>query len=208
MSTKTRVFLVFCLSLVLFSHHIFAGGKANYGLYGADFWIGEVGPSGPLFTGPHQYPFICTTLDNGLGQPLVDNQAGIGNAVFPDVNGLPVFTAEPVGYSKNCGVATREDYFYFSQTTSNFLPLPDPANVPGDVEKISINGESVNFVVRLERGTINRFIYGIAMLAPFEESLEKPKWLNNAAWNRKLVYKFQGGVGIGHWQGDFSLSRS
>ncbi len=64
------------------------------------FWIGDSGPSGPIFTGPQQYPFICTTVENGLGQPLIDNQAGIGNAVFPEIGGIPDYSAEPAGYSQ------------------------------------------------------------------------------------------------------------
>ena len=79
---------------------------------GAKFWIGETGPTGPIFTGPHQFPFICTTVENGLGQPLVDNQFGIGNAVFPEVGGIPDITADPVGYSRLCSIATRVDFFY------------------------------------------------------------------------------------------------
>ena len=173
-----------------------------------DFWIGDTGPTGPLFTGPQQYPFICFSFENGLGQPLVDNQDGIGNAVFPEHNGVPIVTADPVGYSQYCSLRTRVDYFYYSTRVANFLPLPDPAQVPDDVAVLSLQGRQINFVVRLERGTINRFIYSIAMLAPFAESLDKPNKLDNSAWNRKLVYKFQGGTGIGHWQGSFALTRS
>ncbi len=175
---------------------------------GAKFWIGETGPTGPIFTGPHQFPFICTTVENGLGQPLVDNQFGIGNAVFPEVGGIPDITADPVGYSRLCSIATRVDYFYYSTTLDSFVPLADPDDVPADVQQITVNDELVNFVVRLERGTTNRFIYGIAMLAPYPELLQSPKTLNNDAWNGKLVYKFQGGIGIGHQQGSFSLSDS
>ena len=171
-----------------------------------DFWIGDTGPTGPLFTGPQQYPFICFSFENGLGQPLIDNQDGIGNAVFPETNGQPNFSADPIGYSQYCSLQTRVDYFYYSSSADDFLPLPDPSQVPDDVATLKLKGRQVNFVVRLERGTINRFIYSIAMLAPFSESLEKPTKLNNSAWNRKLVYKFQGGTGIGHWQGSVSLS--
>ncbi len=195
--------LVFLIG-VLFSYSLMANGNIGLGQYRVKFWIGDTGPSGPILSGPHQYPFICTTVENGLGQALVDNQDGIGNAIFPEINGVPVFTADPIGYSKNCSIATRVDYLYFSTIADNFLPLEDPANVPADAEQLTINGETVNFVIRLERGTINRFIYSIAMLAPFSESLEKPQHLDNSAWNRKLVYSFQGGVGIGHFQGYFS----
>jgi hypothetical protein len=173
----------------------------------ADFWIGDSGPTGPLFTGPQQYPFICFTWENGLGQPLIDNADGVGNAVFPEVGGVPDFTASPLGYSRYCSIATRVDYVYYSRVGNDFLPLPDPAHPPADVATLTLDGKSVNFVVRLERGTINRFIYGIAMLAPYAESLASPKTLDNSAWNGKLVYKFQGGVGIGHWQGAFSLDK-
>ena len=199
------IFLVF-FSVLLSSFPAYSDDNPKWSKQGFDFWINETGPTGPVFTGPHQYPFICFTLENGLGQPLVDNQDGIGNAVFPEIGGIPIFTADPVGYSQNCSIPTRVDYFYYSTAANRFLPLVDPADVPVDVEQIQIDDAVVNFVVRLERGTINRFIYSIAMLAPFPEGLESPDELNNSAWNQKLVYKFQGGIGIGHWQGSFSLN--
>lgn len=170
---------------------------------GDRFWIGETGPPAPP---PLQYPFICTTVENGLGQPLIDNQAGQGNAVFPEVDGTPDYAAEPVGYSEQCAVPTRVDYFYHSRADQDFRPLPEPGRVPEDAATLTVNGRDLPFVVRLERGVSNRFIYGIAMPAPFPESLERPETLDNRAWNGRLVYKFQGGVGIGRWQGRFSLS--
>lgn len=172
-----------------------------------DFWIGETGPVGPLFTGPKQYPFICSTVDNKLGQPIADNQKGEGNAVFPEKDGIPVFTAKPVGYSRNCSIATRVDYFYFHKKDRKFRPLRNPGNVPADVDTIEVNNRKAPFVVRVERGTINRFIYSIAMPAPYPESLGSPDTLDKTAWNGKLVYKFQGGVGIGHWQGNHNLGK-
>lgn len=171
------------------------------------FWIGETGPTGPLFSGPPQYPFACFTVENGLGQPLVDNHQGIGSAVFPERDGAPDYAAEPIGYSRNCSLRTRVDYFYYSRTEDDFLPLPDPAQVPQDVAVVTLDGRTLDFVVRLERGTINRFIYSIAMLAPFPESLESPDRLDKRGWNGRLVYKFQGGVGIGYWQGKFALRK-
>ena len=183
-------------------------GWSNDVRRGARFWIGDTGPTGPIFTGPHQYPFICTTVQNSLGQPLVDNPLGIGNAVFPEIGGTPDFTADPVGYSRFCSIPTRVDYLYYSTTRESFVPLADPGDVPPDAEKLDVAGQSVNFVVRLERGTINRFIYTIAMLAPHSETLQSPQTLNNDAWNGKLVYKFQGGIGIGRQQGSVSLSTS
>ena len=42
---------------------------------------------GPVFSGPNQYPFVCTTERNGLGQPLVDNDS-YGMPVFAEVDGM------------------------------------------------------------------------------------------------------------------------
>jgi hypothetical protein len=62
----------------------------------------------------------------------------------------------------------------------------------------TLDGRTVDFIVRWERGTINRFIYSIAVLAPFDADA----WtLNRDAWNKRLIYHFDGGVGIGHSQG-------
>jgi hypothetical protein len=34
--------------------------------------------SGPIFSGPQQQPFVCTTARVGLGQPIVDNRSWAG----------------------------------------------------------------------------------------------------------------------------------
>jgi hypothetical protein len=142
--------------------------------------------SGP---GPQQQPFICRTQESGLGQPLVDNQVGTGHPVF-DASG------QLAGYSSHCGIQTRIGYFYF--TGSDFKPF-DPATgyaaPPADLASTDVHGAAVPFVVRVEVGTINRFLYTIAMLAP------APAGGGSAAWNGKLVYWLRGGVGIGHQQG-------
>ena len=146
--------------------------------------------TGPMFTGPQQQPFICRTQESGLGQPLVDNQDGIGHPVFSD----PGKTL--IGYSSYCAVPPRILYVYY--TGDSFRPF-DPATgydkPPPDLKTIrTASGASVPFVVRVEAGSINRFLYSIAMLAPapvFDQS----------AWNRKLIYWLRGGVGIGHQQG-------
>lgn len=163
------------------------------------FWIGDAGPTGPLFTGPQQYPFICQTSESGLGQPLVDNQAGIGNAVYA-VEGNPA--SGIVGYSRNCSAYTRVDYFYYNGNTfRRFNPATHFATPPSDMQVVLVNGAPQPFVVRVEVGTLNRFLYSIAMLAPFPESTATPAALNNAAWNEKVVYWLRGGVGVGHYQG-------
>lgn len=169
------------------------------------FWIGDVGSAdGPLDLGPKQYPFICATVESGLGQPVVDNTGGRGNAVFPETGGAPDFSAAPVGYSERCGLPTRVDYYYWDGPARDFRPF-DPATMfaapPAGLQVIEVKGKPAPFVVRVETGTLDRFLYTIAMLAPWPESTATPAALDNGAWNRKLVYYYRGGVGIGHWQG-------
>ena len=162
------------------------------------FWIGDEGPTGPRFTGPQQYPFVCFTSESGLGQPNIDNQAGIGNAVYA-VEGDR--DSDILGYSANCSLSTRVDYFYYD--LDGEFRIWDPQNPVTDVVQIEFGGEMVNLIVRVETGTINRFMYNIAMLAPYPERLDSPKTLNNSAWNKNLIYYFGGGGGgIGHWQGE------
>ncbi|MGD8567455.1 MAG: DUF6351 family protein [Gammaproteobacteria bacterium] len=172
-----------------------------------DFWIGDTGPTGPVFSGPQQTPFICTSLYNWLGQPIVDDTRHVGAAVFPELFGYPLTILPPVGYSKYCSIATQVDYFYFDKVKKRFMALSNFLSPPDTVQLIQPGAVEIPFIVRVERGTINRFLYSIAMLAPYTESLQSPRTLNNQAWNQKLVYKFQGGIGLGHYQGIMSLNK-
>ena len=53
-------------------------------------------------------------------------------------------------------------------------------------------------MIRREKGTINRFIYTIAIVAPPGDSAAAP---DVSLWNGRLLYAFDGGVAIGHQQG-------
>jgi Tannase-like family of unknown function (DUF6351) len=174
--------------------------------------------SGPIFSGPQQQPFVCTTARGRfdgrpvLGQPLVDNQDQVGIAVaaedaqggYPqDGRGYPTAEAQIVGWSANCAAETRHGYVYRT-TAGAFRWLDDPTGpLPADIATTTtMDGETVPFVVRWERGTINRFVYSVAMLAPVGEA--EPTAPDHSLWNRRLVFSFQGGVGIGHFQGTTS----
>ena len=66
--------------------------------------------TGPVFSGPHQHPFMCSVQNHGLGQPLVDNPT----------EGFPVFATDPggnptdviIGYSMNCSADTLVTHVY------------------------------------------------------------------------------------------------
>ena len=136
--------------------------------------------SGPIFSGPRQYPFLCRTEQNGLGQPIVDNQAGQGMRV-PNADGTVA------GWSRDCAAATVVDRLYRA-TDGSFKPMPADGSRPADLTTTTtLDGQTVDYVVRRERGTINRFVYSIAKL--------------ESTWNRRVIYHFDGGVAIGHDQG-------
>lgn len=170
--------------------------------------------SGPIFSGPHQQPFVCTTARVGLGQPLVDNQDGVGipvaredeSGAYPrDGRGYPTAAAEIVGWSRECAAERRFDYQYRT-LDGQFRALADPSGpLPADLATTTTSdGRTVPYIVRWERGTINRFVYSIAMLAPTTET--DPERNDDSLWNGRLVFSLQGGVAIGHTQGTTSNS--
>ena len=161
--------------------------------------IGGAGPVEPLFAGPLQYPFLCMTEDAGHGQPIVDNDEGAGIPVYEEVGGIK--TERIVGYSKDCSMPTRVHYYYQREGTESFYPLEE---ADGDIARITLDGREIDFVVRVEVGTINRHQYGIAALKGPDD---QPDSVDTSLWNGRLVYQFKGGVGIGRRQGRVSPNR-
>jgi len=150
--------------------------------------------SGPIFSGEHQKAFVCTVQNHGLGQPLVDSDTG-----WPVRNEAN----EIIGRSVNCQVDPLVVYVY--RTTGggwgNFTPGDEPADL---AMTTTLDGKMVPYIVRWERGVINRFIYSMAVL----DSDPAPDYSPRADdWNGRLLYYFQGGVAIGHTQGSPSGSR-
>ena len=167
--------------------HVDSNGQGN-GRPTADLTLVNHPVTGPIFSGPQQQPFVCKTVGQGLGTPLPDNQAAIG---------MPV----PGGWSKDCSATTRVDYLYRT-TTGSFQPLPAgtlPANL---AQTTTLDGRTVPYIVRRERGTINRFIYSIAILAPPPGDVADAP--DTSLWNGRLIYSFSGGVAIGYQQGTLS----
>ena len=146
--------------------------------------------TGPMFSGPHQAPFVCTATQFGA-QPLADAATQPGYVVRNAQGAV-------AGYSRNCSIDTVVSYLYRA-VSGSFKPLPVGGLRPADMATTTLaDGRTVDFIVRREVGSINRFLYSFAMLAPAGEAAGKP---DLGLWNRKLVYWFQGGVAIGHSQG-------
>ncbi|MEH6453642.1 MAG: DUF6351 family protein [Psychromonas sp.] len=153
--------------------------------------MGAIGPVQSLYSGPNQYPFYCMTLDSGLGQPLVDNQIGFGVPVYDNVNG-----EKHLGYSKDCSLKTRLAYVVIDKNnklhSKTELELKQAPLNKGDL------------LIRVEQGTINRYIYTILM--PIH-STEVGNQSSANTWNKRLIYRFEGGSGIGYRQGRIKLFR-
>ena len=127
---------------------------------------------GPVFSGPHEQPFVCETeafeLPSGetLGAPL----------------------------DENCSVARRVDYAYRA-ADGTLKPLADAAALPPDaVTTTTLTGAEAPYVVRIETGVVNRAVYQIAMLhAPGAGDPDPDPWTPPPGWNRRLIYTFGGG---------------
>ena len=136
--------------------------------------------TGPMFSGPQQPDFFCSTPNHLTGFDLA--------GPFLD---------------EDCSLPTRVAYYYRA-ANGTWKPFDAAAPRPADMTRTTTSdGDTVDFVIRWERGTLNRFIYTIAVLDP---TASGPRSLPH--WNRKLIYYFGGGVAIGHYQGSNNQNES
>lgn len=202
MSTRThrrRFVLYLALAFPLLAGSLVAVPAAGTGL----------GPASVTGSPPVQYPFACTAQDHGL-ELIVDNQDGEGVEVRDDDGNL-------IGYSRDCNAETRTWYYAVDTDGNRHVirehgegPIEDIAERLGGATLATTtltDGREVPYLIRHERGVINRFIYSISMLATAEEVTEgAPENPDRSNWNGRLLFQFQGGVGIGHTQGRYSDS--
>ncbi|MGJ8693897.1 MAG: DUF6351 family protein [Thalassotalea sp.] len=154
---------------------------------------GAIGPVKNLYSGTLQYPFYCMTVDSGLGQPLVDNQSGYGVPIYRSLKNQD----KVIGYSKDCSTPTRLSYFRINPDNSI-------EQLSAKMIKLMRGFTPAEKIIRVEQGTINRFIYTIVMLIKPEEIGQR---LAQSQWNKKLIYQFNGGSGIGYRQGKQKANR-
>jgi hypothetical protein len=129
--------------------------------------------TGPVFSGPHQTPYVCETQFLGLGNAL----------------------------DANCTAPTRVDYFYRSSATNTFQPYNTSGPPPSDLATTTTaEGLVVPYIVRREMGTINRAVYVIAILHDPSGPLSTPV-MRTSGYNGRLVYSFGGGCQAGYHQG-------
>jgi hypothetical protein len=116
---------------------------------------------GPVFAGPQVQPWVCSTAANGLGPPQ----------------------------DAQCNAPTAYRYQY--RSLAGAFAAYDPANPPLDVATTTTDtGATVPYIVRIERGTIDRGIYDVAVL--WNPAQGWAPWAPQAGWNGKLMVLFGG----------------
>jgi Tannase-like family of unknown function (DUF6351) len=120
---------------------------------------------GPVFSGPQLIPYFCRTQLFGLA-PSTDVQ---------------------------CNAPTLISYRYRSAVTGTFQTY-DPASPPPAAQIATTTtdqGVTVPYIVRVERGTMNRGIYELAVLT--DPAQPWAPWDSQPGWNNKVVWLFGGG---------------
>src|SRR5882762_8958329 len=165
---------------------------------------------GPVLLGSQTTPWICATPTP---------TAASGDTPASNASGLTSFAVDA-----QCNIATEFHLFYRTKTSVSVnngadgkcvfvLPDPSPTTtaptpsfscfqpyVPGTTSPDLVastttsTGLTLPYIVRVERGTLNRGIYDIAVL--FDPT--KPAWTPTAPqpqWNGKLLYTFGASTG-------------
>jgi len=152
---------------------------------------------GPVLLGSQTTPWICATPT-----PV----AASGNTPASNASGLSTFAIDA-----QCNIATEYKLFYRTTTVGCSTSLPDPSppaapptnncfkpytpgSTPADLATTTTTaGLTVPYIVRVERGTINRGIYDIAVL--FDPTQPWSALAPQAQWNGKVVYTFGASTG-------------
>jgi hypothetical protein len=150
-------------------------GNGSSGLKNASLEITNYPITGPIISGPHEVPYICTTEDFQI-------YSGVLGLLVPDT------TTFGPSLDADCSAATKITYLYMPVGGTTLVPLPSTSSLPADVAKTTTTtGETVNFVVRVETSTINRGIYQSTILHD-PTSDPAPNWFSPPrGWNKRLI---------------------
>jgi hypothetical protein len=128
---------------------------------------------GPVFSGEQVQPWACnTTSSPSLGAPL----------------------------DAQCNAPTAYRFMY--RNTAGQFASYDPANPPpasSIAATTTDHGVTVPYIIRIERGTMNRGIHEIAVL--FDPAKEWRPWDRQPQWNQKLLVLYGAGTSQQYRQG-------
>jgi hypothetical protein len=157
------------------SNLLVATVSGEHGVRTASLVVVDHPLDGPVISGAHQQPFICETVESGMGAPT----------------------------TPNCDAPTQLHWYARSAVTQQFSLLADPyAAYPPDTATATAGGRSEPFVVRIESSVINRSITRIAVLDdPHARGSSTP--FTPSEWSSRLLYVFGEFCGPGYHQGVF-----
>ena len=174
---------------------------------------------GPVLLGSQTQPWICAT-------PTPIAESGI----TPASNASGLTTA---AVDAQCNIATEFKLFYRTTTVGCSTALPDPSppaaqptnncfkpytvgSAPADLATTTTTtGQTVPYIVRVERGTLNRGIYDIVVLFDPTSTTPWTALTPQSRWNGKVLYSFGASTGQPrqqfrteqNWADDSALSR-
>jgi hypothetical protein len=175
---------------------------------------------GPVLLGSQTQPWICAT-------PTAVPASG--NTPASNASGLTTFAVDA-----QCNIATEYYLFYRTKVSPCSGALPDPSptaptpanncfqryipgTTPNDLvaQTTTTHGMTVPYIVRVERGTINRGIYDIAVLFDPTSATSWTALSPQPQWNGKVIYTFGASTGQPrlqfrteqNWADDAALSR-
>ena len=130
---------------------------------------------GPVIAGEQVQPWGCQTTTFGLGE----------------------------AQDAQCNAPASFRWMFVNASSNQFVAY-DPAHPPAasDVARTATDaGADVPFIVRIERGTIDRGIHDIAVLADPSKPWAPWSPADQPGWNHKLYIPFGSGCEFGHFQG-------
>jgi len=148
---------------------------------------------GPVLSGAHVKPFYCATPTPQPAEGDKPATLASGLGTMPDAN---------------CNIATEYTLYYrkaIADSCSTSLPNPTPsatscwglwtpATPAAEIASATTDqGVTVPFIVRLERGTMNRGIYDLAVL--FDPAAQWTALSPQPQWNGKVYYSFGASTG-------------
>ncbi|TMH11023.1 MAG: hypothetical protein E6H70_16280, partial [Betaproteobacteria bacterium] len=174
---------------------------------------------GPVLLGSQTQPWVCATPT-----PAIDPATG----ALSNASGLSTLAVDA-----QCNIATEYKLFYRTTATPCSSALPDPSppavppanacfkpytvgTTPPDLAMTTTTALlTVPYIVRVERGTINRGIYDIAVLFDPTRATPWTALTPQPQWNGKVVYTFGASTGQPrlqfrseqNWADDAALSR-
>jgi hypothetical protein len=150
-------------------------GNSHDAAPGAQLLLTNYPLTGPIISGAHQEPFICTTAQF---------------KIYSGVYGIEPLDDTTLGAPTDvqCSAATKVTYIYMPNGGTAFKPLPSTTTLPADVARTTtLAGTTVNFVVRVETATVDRGIYQSTIL--HDPTIDpEPSWRTPPpGWNKRLI---------------------